>query len=210
MSNYFHRKNIAPVPTMPKATNTAEPSLSNPLAETTNTAEPSPSNPLPKTATNAEPSPSPPSTSNLTPKLPYSQMQDMITDIVELYHTEIRNMNIYQLLPELVPNMEEEEIVTDIIGHTKNNILYLEQMYLGLTGDTIDQLSMPQQEFPKLTYKELLKNTLFSKTDTLEQYETIYRLVPIQPYKDVLFEIIMCQLKDATSSNYLISMQTQM
>ncbi len=161
----------------------------------------------PETINNAEPSPS---ADNLTPQLPYSQMQDIVTDIVELYHTEIRNMNMYQLLPELVPNMEEEEIITDIIAHTKNNVLYLEQMYLGLTGDTIDQLSMPQQEFPKLTYKELLRNTLFSKTDTLEQYETIYRLIPIQPYKDVLFEIIMCQLKDASSTNYLISIQTQM
>lgn len=161
---------------------------------------------MPKTNTNAEPSLSP----GLTTKPPYTQMAEIITNIIELYHKEIRNLNMYQLLPSLVPNMEEEEIVIAIIDHTKNNIHYLEQMYLGLTGDTIDQLSMPAQEFSTLTYKELLKNTLFSKTDTLEQYETIYRMIPIQSYKDLLFEIIISQLKDATSSNYLISLQTQM
>lgn len=193
MSNYFYRKNLAPQPILPETTTNTE------LSQ----------NPLSKTTTNAEPSPAA-SPAALTSKPPYSQMQDVITDIIELYHTEIRNLNMYQLLPELVPNMEEEEIITDIINHTENNILYLGQMYLGLTGESIDRLAMPLQEFPNLTYKELLKNTLFSKTDTLEQYETIYRIIPIQPYKDVLFEIIMSQLKDATASNYLITMQTQM
>lgn len=143
----------------------------------------------------------------LTKKQPYSQMQDIIMDIIELYHNEVRNMDMYQPLLELAPNMEQEEIIQGIIDHTSNNIRYLEQMYLGLTGNTIDKLSMPAQESPKLSYVELLKTTLFSKTDTLEQYETIYRLIPIQPYKDVLFETIICQLKDATSTNYLISIQ---
>ena len=147
---------------------------------------------------------------NITPKQPYSQMQDIVSDIIELYHTELRNVNMYQPLVNLVPNMEEEEIIEDIIDHTNNNILYLGQMYMGLTGDTIDTLSTPTQEPPTLSYTDLLRNVLFSKTDTLEQYERIYRLIPIQPYKDVLFEIIIGQLKDATSSNYLISIQTQM
>lgn len=145
----------------------------------------------------------------LTQRPPYSQMQDIISDIVELYHNEIRNLNMYQSLLEISPNMEEEEIIEGIIDHTNNNILYLGQMHLGLTGETIDNLAMPVEEFPNLSYIDLLKNTLFSKTDTLEQYEMLYRLIPIQPYKDVLFEIIICQLKDATSSNYLISIQSQ-
>ncbi len=186
MYNYSYGQNIVPEATMPSTQ----------------------INYLNKTTTNAEPSPIP--ESPLTPKPPYVHMEETISDIVELYHNEIKNLNMYQLLPALVPNMEEEEIITSIINHTKNNILYLEQIYLGLTGDTIDKLPMPKQQFPKLTYKELLKNTLFSKTDTLEQYETVYRIIPIQPYKDILFEILMSQLKDATSSNYLISIQTQL
>ena len=147
---------------------------------------------------------------SITPKQPYSQMQDMVSDIVELYHTELKNKKMYQPLIDLVPNMEEEEIVMGIIDHTNNNIHYLSQMYMGLTGDTIDTSPMTLEEPPILSYKELLRNVLFSKTDTLEQYETIYRLIPLQPYKDLLFEIIICQLKDATSVNYLISLQTQM
>lgn len=147
---------------------------------------------------------------SITPKQPYSQMQDMVSDIVELYHTELKNKKMYQPLIDLVPNMEEEEIVMGIIDHTNNNIHYLSQMYMGLTGDTIDTSPMTLEEPPILSYKELLRNVLFSKTDTLEQYETIYRLIPLQPYKDLLFEIIICQLKDATSANYLISLQTQM
>lgn len=184
MSNYFYRQNVMP--------------------ETMVTTEPSPS---PAAMTTAEPS----QAQDLAlpgPKLPYSQMADTVGDIVEMYHTEIQNLNMYELLPNLVPNMEEDEIITGIIDHTKNNISYLEQMYLGLTGETIDKLPMPEQQFPKLTYKELLKNTLFSKTDTLEQYETIYRIIPLQPYKDMLFQIIVSQLKDATSCNYLISVQS--
>ena len=180
-----------PGPTMPKTKTNAEPSPNLSPTETTSTAEPSPS-------------------PALTTKQPYTQMAEIISDIIELYHKEIRNLNMYESLPELVPNLEEEEIVLSIINHTKNNIQYLEQMYLGLTGDTINQLSMPEEELSKLSYEELLRNTLFSKTDTLEQYETIYRIIPVQPYKDVLFEIIIGQLKDATSSNYLISLQTQM
>lgn len=147
--------------------------------------------------------------SPLTLKPPYSQMQDIVSDIIELYHNEINNLNMYQALIKLAPNMEQEEIIQGIIDHTNNNIRYLEQMYLGLTGDTINKLAMPAENFLNLSYTELLKNTLFSKTDILERYETIYRLVPIQPYKDILFEIIICQLKDATSSNYLISIQPQ-
>lgn len=178
------------------------------MPQTNATDEPSPS-PSPNTMATAEPS----QAQSLTlpgPKLPYYQMADTVGDIVEIYHTELRNLNMYEVLPSLVPNMEEDEIITNIIDHTKSNINYLEQMHLGLTGEPIDKLPMPKQEIPKLTYKELLKNTLFSKTDTLDQYETIYRVIPFQPYKDMLFQIIMSQLKDATSSNYLISTQTQM
>lgn len=139
-------------------------------------------------------------------KPPYTQMQDIVSDIVELYHTELRNKRLYQPLQGLAPHMEQEEIILDIIEHTDNNILYLSQMYMGLTGDTIDALSMPEEDQPALSYPELLKNVLFSKTDTLDQYESIYRLIPIQPYKDLLFEIIINQLKDATAANYLISL----
>lgn len=183
MYNYFYRQNTTPMP--PKTPPTQLPIDTQKPEETQMTP------------------------AILTKKQPYSQMQDIVTDIVELYHTEIKNMNMYQPLLTLTPNMEQEEIILDIIDHTSNNILYLEQMYLGLTGDTIKKLAMPSQESPNLSYVELLKNTLFSKTDTLEQYEKIYRLVPIQPYKDVLFEVIMSQLKDATSCNYLISVQPQ-
>ena len=146
-------------------------------------------------------------TQPLTIRPPYAQMQDIVADIVELYHNEIRNLKMYQSLLDLSPNMEEEEIIENIIDHTNDHILYLSQMYLGLTGDTIEKLPMPNEELLDLSYSELLKNTLFSKTDTLEAYEMLYRLISIQPYKDVLFKIIICQLKDATSCNYLISIQ---
>lgn len=146
-------------------------------------------------------------TQSLTIRPPYSQMQDIVADIVELYHNEIKNLNMYQYLLDLSPNMEEEEIIENTIDHTKNNILYLGQMYLGLTGDTMEKLSMPTEEFLDLSYSDLLKNTLFSKTDTLEAYEMLYRMISIQPYKDVLFKIIVHQLEDASTSNYLISIQ---
>lgn len=136
-------------------------------------------------------------------------MQNIVSDIIELYHNEIKNINMYQSLMSLAPNMEQEEIIMDIIYHTEGNISYLEQIYLGLTGDTIEKISMIEEELESLSYTELLKNTLFSKTDTLEQYEKVYRLIPIQPYKDILFETIICQIKDATSCNYLISTQSQ-
>lgn len=140
---------------------------------------------------------------------PYAQMQDIVSNIMELYHTEIRNLNMYESLLGLVPNMEDEELIQDIIDNTTRNIDYLSQMYLGFTGDPMDPLSMPKEELPDISFLELLKNTLFSKTDTLKQYEAIYRLVPLQPYKDLLFEMILTQLKDATACNYLISIQTQ-
>lgn len=145
----------------------------------------------------------------LTQHPPYAQMQDIVSDIVELYHTEIRNLNIYELLLDLSHNMEDEEVIQGIIENTTNNIRSLSQMYLGFTGDTINELSMPKDEAPDLSFLDLLKNVLFSKTDTLAYYNTLYNLIPIQPYKDALFEIIINQLKDATSCNYLISTQIQ-
>lgn len=147
--------------------------------------------------------------SNALNKKPYALMQNIVSDIIELYHNEIKNVNMYESLMSLAPNMEQEEIIMDIIYHTEGNIHYLEQIYLGLTGDTIEQVSMPQEELDNSSYMGLLKNTLFSKTDTLEKYEGIYRLIPIQPYKDILFETIVSQIKDAISSNFLISIQSQ-
>ena len=146
----------------------------------------------------------------LTPTQPYAQMQEIIADIVELYHNELMNIKTYDDLLALAPNQQDEELIEDIIDHTNQNILYLEQIYLGLTGDVIDKLPLGTRVVDNISYSELLRNTLFSKTDTLNQYETIYRMIPIQPYKDVLFNSIMCQLKDATSCNYLISTQMQM
>lgn len=146
----------------------------------------------------------------LTPTQPYAQMQEILTDIVELYHTELMNIKTYNELLALAPNLQDQELIEEIIDHTNQNILYLEQIYLGLTGDVIDKLPLGTRISSNLSYAELLRNTLFSKTDTLEQYETLYRMTPIQPYKDVLFNAIVCQLKDATTTNYLISTQIAM
>lgn len=137
----------------------------------------------------------------------YPLMQKIISSIVELYHKEHKNLDMYQSLLELSPNMEDEEIILDIIEQTTDNVRYLSQMYLGFTGDTINQFPAAQSDIPSLSFLELLKNTLFSKIDTLKQYEYLYSTIPIQPYKDVLLEIIIGQLKDATFSNYLISSQ---
>lgn len=146
----------------------------------------------------------------LSPIQPYAQMQEIITDIVGLYHNELMNIKTYDVLLGLAPNLQDEELIQDIINNTNQNILYLEQIYLGLTGEAMDKLPIGTRISDTIAYPELLRNTLFSKTDTLDQYETIYRMIPIQPYKDVLFNSIMCQLKDATTCNYLISTQMQM
>lgn len=146
-------------------------------------------------------------TQPLTVRPPYSQMQDLVADIVELYHNEIKNLNMYQYLLDQAPNMEEEEIIQNFIDHTEDNTHYLAQMYFGLTGDKLEKLSMPTEEFLDLSYAELLKNTLFSKTDTLEAYEMLYRMINIQPYKDVLFKALICQLEDTSTCNYLIAIQ---
>lgn len=143
----------------------------------------------------------------LTNNETYPLMQEIISSIVELYHKEHKNLDMYQSLLELSSNMEYEEIILDIIEQTTDNVRYLSQMYLGFTGDTVDQLTLPQSDIPSLSFLELLKNTLFSKIDTLKQYESLYTTIPIQPYKDILLEIIIGQLKDATFSNYLISSQ---
>lgn len=141
---------------------------------------------------------------------PYGQMQEIITDIIELYHNELINIAMYDELLGLAPNLQDEELIQDIINHTNQNILSLEQIYLGLTGDTIEAVPFGKRAANQLSYWDLLQSTLFSKTDSLEQYDAIYRMVPIQPYKDMLFSTIICQLKDATTCNYLISLQAKM
>jgi len=138
---------------------------------------------------------------------PYAQMQEIIADIIELYHNELMNIDVYDELLGLAPNLQDQELIQDIINHTNQNILYLEQIYLGLTGDVIQKVSLGTRAVNNISYSDLLRAALFSKTDTLEQYETIYRMIPIQPYKDIMFHTIMCQLKDATTCNYLISIQ---
>ena len=188
MYNYYYRQNTAPIPTTTTTTPTTAP-----VPTTTTTPTMSPNTPEP-----------------LTPAQPYAQMQEIIADIVELYHSELMNIKTYDDLLALAPNLEDQELIEDIIDNTNQNILYLEQIYLGLTGDVIDKLPLGTRISHNLSYAELLNNTLFSKTDTLGQYETIYRMIPIQPYKDVLFNSIIFQLKDATTSNYLISTQMQM
>lgn len=140
---------------------------------------------------------------------PYAQMQEIITDIIELYHSELMNVAMYDQLLGLAPNLQDQELIQDMIDHTNQNILHLEQIYLGLTGDTIQKVPLSTRQINNSSYSDLLRASLFSKTDTLEQYESIYRMIPIQPYKDIMFHSIMCQLKDATTCNYLISVQTQ-
>lgn len=140
---------------------------------------------------------------------PYAQMQEIITDIIELYHSELMNVAMYDQLLGLAPNLQDQELIQDMIDHTNQNILHLEQIYLGLTGDTIQKVPLSTRQINNSSYSDLLRASLFSKTDTLEQYESIYRMIPIQPYKDIMFHSIMCQLKDATTCNYLISIQTQ-
>lgn len=141
---------------------------------------------------------------------PYAQMQEIIADIIELYHSERMNITMYDELLGLTPNLQDQELIQDMIDHTNQNILYLDQIYLGLTGDAIQEVPLGTRKTNDIPYSDLLRSTLFSKTDTLEQYESIYRMIPIQPYKDIMFHSIMNQLKDATTCNYLISTQTQM
>ena len=148
--------------------------------------------------------------STLMPTQPYAQMQEIITDVVELYHRELMNLKSYETLLELSPNLQDEELVQDIVNHTNQNIFYLEQIYLGLTGDVIDRLPLGNRITNQMSYSDLLKNTLFAKLDTLEQYELIYRMIPVQPYKDVLLNTLICQLKDAATCNYLITTQPMM
>lgn len=140
---------------------------------------------------------------------PYSQMQSIITDIIELYHKEMMNMNMYQQLLEVTNDMEQEEAIEEVIENTANNLNYLRQIYLGLTGDTLEELPIESRAENNVSYNDLLKGSLLSKLDTLNQYEYIYRVIPIRPYQDILFGIMINQLKDAAIYNYLISTYSQ-
>lgn len=198
MYSYYYRQDTMPTPTLPT------PDLSSETGMPFTLIPAQPDAQIQATDSNIE------MPSTLMPTQPYAQMQEIIADIVELYHREAMNMSFYEALLELSPNQQDEELIQDIIDHTNQNLFHLEQIYLGLTGDVMDKLPLGNRTMDQISYSDLLKNTLFSKLDTLEQYELIYRMIPIQPYKDVLLNTLICQLKDAATCNYLIATQPMM
>lgn len=207
MYNYHFRQNSVPTsnimenlsPIVPSSKKQNQPPLT-PATPTSNQGQATPATP---TTNQTQTTPATAAT-NQTQTTPYSQLQATINEITELYHTETANLDLYKRLLASAPNSEDAETIESLIENTTNNIMYLRQIYLGLTGNALDGMPMQSRVAKNMSYKQMLKSSFFSKIDTLGQYSMIHRTMPIRPYKDLLSDVIIVQLKDAATCNYLI------
>ncbi|PHV72326.1 rubrerythrin [Sporanaerobium hydrogeniformans] len=135
----------------------------------------------------------------------YKTLEQALKLIYNAVQGEKEDELFYSYLISVAPTQAEKDIITSIRDDEKKHNQMFREIYKFFTGQDISVSQDVNFEKPS-SYKQGLKDALFGELSAVERYRDIRAGLPIEYYRDMVFEILTDELKHADKYNYLLNL----
>lgn len=136
---------------------------------------------------------------------PHPQLSLALDEIRKAVQGEREDELFYDYLISLAPTKDEKEIIESIRNDERKHNQLFRKIYKDFTGNEINTMNEENLKKPS-SFIDGIRTALFGELKAVDKYKSIRRALPIGAYKDMLFDIIMDELKHASKYNYLFSL----
>ncbi|GAA0824536.1 ferritin-like domain-containing protein [Clostridium tertium] len=136
---------------------------------------------------------------------PHPQLSLALDEIRKAVQGEREDELFYDYLISLAPTKDEKEIIESIRNDERKHNQLFRKIYKDFTGNDINTMNEENLKKPS-SFMEGIRTALFGELKAVDKYKAIRRALPIGAYKDMLFDIIMDELKHASKYNYLFTL----
>ncbi|WP_352417471.1 ferritin-like domain-containing protein [Clostridium tertium] len=136
---------------------------------------------------------------------PHPQLSLALDEIRKAVQGEREDELFYDYLISLAPTKDEKEIIESIRNDERKHNQLFRKIYKDFTGNDINTMNEENLKKP-LSFIDGIRTALFGELKAVDKYKAIRRALPIGAYKDMLFDIIMDELKHASKYNYLFTL----
>lgn len=136
---------------------------------------------------------------------PHPQLSLALDEIRKAVQGEREDELFYDYLISLAPTKDEKEIIESIRNDERKHNQLFRKIYKDFTGNEINTMNEENLKKPS-SFMDGIRTALFGELKAVDKYKTIRRALPIGAYKDMLFDIIMDELKHASKYNYLFTL----
>lgn len=136
---------------------------------------------------------------------PHPQLSLALDEIRKAVQGEREDELFYDYLISLAPTKDEKEIIESIRNDERKHNQLFRKIYKDFTGNDINTMNEENLKKPS-SFMDGIRTALFGELKAVDKYKAIRRALPIGAYKDMLFDIIMDELKHASKYNYLFTL----
>jgi rubrerythrin len=135
----------------------------------------------------------------------YKSLPDALDLVRSAVEGEREDELFYDYLISVAPSQEEVNIIKSIRDDERKHNKMFREIYAYFTGEEIQAEENPKFEKPK-SYLEGVKKAFFGELAAMERYRNIRAGLPVNYYRDMVFEILTDELKHADKYNYILNM----
>lgn len=139
---------------------------------------------------------------NQMPKL-YKPLDEALILVKNAVQGERNDELFYDYLISVAPSLEEKNIISTIRNDEIKHNKYFREIYNYFTKETLTTPATINFEKPK-SYIEGITNAKFGELAAVEKYRDIRAGLPIEYYRDMVFEILTDELKHADKCNFVL------
>lgn len=136
---------------------------------------------------------------------PHPQLSLALDEIRKAVQGEREDELFYDYLISLALTKDEKEIIESIRNDERKHNQLFRKIYKDFTGNEINTMNEENLKKPS-SFMDGIRTALFGELKAVDKYKAIRRALPIGAYKDMLFDIIMDELKHASKYNYLFTL----
>ena len=136
---------------------------------------------------------------------PHPQLSLALDEIRKAVQGEREDELFYDYLISLAPTKDEKEIIESIRNDERKHNQLFRKIYKDFIGNEINTMNEENLKKPS-SFMDGIRTALFGELKAVDKYKAIRRALPIGAYKDMLFDIIMDELKHASKYNYLFTL----
>lgn len=136
---------------------------------------------------------------------PHPQLSLALDEIRKAVQGEREDELFYDYLISLASTKDEKEIIESIRNDERKHNQLFRKIYKDFTGNDINTMNEENLKKPS-SFMDGIRTALFGELKAVDKYKAIRRALPIGAYKDMLFDIIMDELKHASKYNYLFTL----
>ncbi|MDF2513091.1 MAG: rubrerythrin [Herbinix sp.] len=135
----------------------------------------------------------------------YKTLPEALALVKSAVEGEREDELFYDYLISVAPSQEEVNIIQSIRDDERKHNEMFREIYAYFTGEEIQAEENPEFEKPR-SYIEGIKKALFGELAAVERYRNIRAGLPVNYYRDMVFEILTDELKHADKYNYILNL----